>query len=195
MYQPPICKNDRCSKLVPPGKNPGKPRLFCEPACARRYHARAYYQRGQGKAGAGLIFVNELGQAQVNRRIALTAKAADQRWKMHLALCEFSGGRCTAISDPYGRKRLCLIAAVLGDDWTQLKDVEEGKPVKRHSTTQDGRWLADLSEAEKTGVEKKVEALLSPEVKAAAIAAGAWRGEEQQDEALARYNEGLPLSQ
>jgi hypothetical protein len=154
-----------------------------------------YYQRGQGKAGGGLVFINDLGQAQVNRRIALTAKAADQRWKMHLALCEFSGGRCTAISDPYGRKRLCLIAAVLGDDWTQLKDAEEGKPVKRHSTTVDGRWLVDLSAAEREGISAKVTMALSPEVREAAIAAGAWRGEEQQDEALARYNEGLPLSQ
>ena len=195
MYQTPLCKNDKCSKLVPPSKNPGLKRLFCEPACARRYHARAYYQRGQGKAGAGLVFVNDKGQAQVSRRMSTVAKAAESRLKMHLAMCDLHKGRCPAISDPYGRKRLCIVAAVLGDDWTQLKDTEEGKPVKRHATTQDGRWLVDLSPEERAGVETK-EAVpsITEEARQAALTAGAGTVEATEDEALARYNEGLPLS-
>lgn len=195
MYQAPLCKNDRCSKLVPPSKNPGLKKLFCTPACARRYHARAYYQRGQGRGDGRLVFVNDKGQAQVNRRMSVAARAADMRLKSHLANCELHGGRCAAISDPYGRKKLCIIAAVLGDDWTQLKDAEEGKPVKRHSTTQDGRWLDDLSPEERAGVDAKAAPeTLSEDQRKNALAAGAARIEEAQDDALARYNEGLPLS-
>lgn len=198
MYQAPICKNDRCSNLVPPSKNPGKERLFCSNRCARRYHARLSYQREAGKEGGGLVFVNERGQAQVNRRISLTSKAAEQRYKSHLAACALHGGPCPGRSDPYGRKKLCLVAATFADDWTQLKDAEEGKPVRRFSTTVDGKWLADLAPEEREAMEARsgaTETYLTPEARKLALEAGAGTASvESADDALTRYNEGLPLS-
>lgn len=198
MYQPPLCKNDRCSKLVPPSKNAGVPKLFCEPRCARRFHSRQQYSRDTGAAGSGMLFVNSLGQAQVNRRISLTSKAADARLRTHLTFCGLTGGPCPSRTDPYGRQRQCLVGAVLSDDWSQLKDTEEGKPVRRYATSQDGRWLVDLSTVEKEKAEspvKPTEYILSPEEREEAYLSGALRRPEGLiDEALARYNEGLPMS-
>jgi len=197
MFQPPICKNDKCSKLVPPSKNPGKERLFCTTRCARQFHARRQYQK---ETAAAPVFVNDLGQAQVNRRMSRTSKAADQRYKAHLVHCFFHRGPCPARSDPYGRKRLCLVAATFIDDWTQLMDAEEGKVGKRYATTVDGRWIADLTEAEMAAIDRQTggDGYMTEDVRQAALAAGAGTVEVGLNgtdaAALARYNEGLPLS-
>lgn len=196
-YQAPICKNDRCSNLVGPSKNPGKDKVFCSARCSRRYHARLAYQREAGKEGGGLVFVNALGQAQVNRRISLTAKAAEQRYKSHLDACALHGGPCPARSDPYGRQKRCIVAATFADDWSQLKDAEEGRPVKRFSTTVDGRWFDDLSSEEREAIAKRAgtaDTYMTPEARKMALEAGAGSREQQEDSALARYNEGLPFA-
>lgn len=197
MFQAPICKNDRCSMLVPPSKNPGRPRDFCSDKCRRRYNARLQYQREAGKEGGGLVFVNALGLAQVNRRISVTAKAAEQRYKSHLLACALHGGPCPARVDPYGRKKLCIVAAVFADDWSQLKDAEEGKPVRRYATTQDGMWTSDVSPEHRKLLEERGAAstFMTPEAREAALAAGAGQAQETDDGGkLAKYNEGLPLS-
>jgi len=79
-----------------------------------------------------------------------------------------------------------------------LKDTEEGKPVKRYATSQDGRWLCDMTEIEQKAAEQRVETkeyfLNKTEREAAFVSGAAKRPEGIQDEALARYNAGLPLS-
>lgn len=196
MYQPPICKNDRCSNLVPPSKNPGVKRLFCSARCARRYHSRLTYSRERGTSGEGMTFVNEQGQAQVKRTMALTSKVAQLRWKNHLNACSLHGGYCPGRNDVYGRKKLCIIAAVLSDDETQLYEAEHGRPVKRNATTVDGRWLDDLSAAERAGMDARAATpfYISDEERQKMFDAGAGRREEYSypDEATREANEGLP---
>jgi len=201
MYQTPICKNDRCSALVSPSKNSGVKKVFCSTRCARRYHSRLQYEREAGPGGQ-LVFVNTCGEAQVSRRLSPTSKAARQRLELHLKACALHKGPCPAIGDPYGRRKLCLIAAVFGDDWGQLRDSEEGKPVKRHSTTRDGRWLDDLTTEERTAETENVPKWeISEEQRQTALLAGAakvtdpWNGRDDvQAEVLRKVNEGLPFS-
>jgi len=127
-----------------------------------------------------MLFVNSVGQAQVNRRIPPTSKAAESRRLAHLAFCGLTGGPCPSRADPYGRKRECLVGATLADDWSQLKDTEEGKPVRRYATSQDGRWLVDLSEREvsASAAEPDREYTLTEEEREAAYASGALKRPE-----------------
>lgn len=140
-----LCKNNRCSAVVPPSKNPGRPRVFCTNRCARRYHARMAYQREAGGRGDGMMFVNDFGHPQVKRVMPQSAKLAKQRFTEHLHDCAVSttGGLCPAYYDPYDKKALCLIHAVLNEDWEQLMKAESGLSFERKVTSADGRWLTD----------------------------------------------------
>lgn len=40
-----LCKNPRCTRIVPPSRNKGRERLFCSMRCQRRYHSLQYYYR------------------------------------------------------------------------------------------------------------------------------------------------------
>lgn len=140
-----ICKNDRCGRVVPPSRNPGRPRLFCSTMCARRYHARMAYQRERGTRGDGMLYVNDYGHAQIHRQLPTGASLAKKRLVEHNQNCAVSktGGLCPAYYDVYDKKRLCLIHAVFNEDWSQMMAAEDGLPFKRTVTTEDGRWMED----------------------------------------------------
>jgi hypothetical protein len=108
--------------------------------CERAYHRTAYVQREQGKNGT-LAVVD--GVPIVRRIMSATARDAESRYKGHLRDCAASGGAgCLArIIDPYDRRRICLIRAVLREDWDQLRRADRGMPFKREVTTADGRWI------------------------------------------------------
>lgn len=172
MYQAPLCKNDRCSKLVPPSKNPGVARQFCEPRCRRRYYARKQYEQLSGSGAQGMVLHD--GVAWFNRTISVSAKKARIRLDQHNADCPFStsGGACPARWDTYNRKKLCLIRAVLDEDWGQLMAAEAGRGFERELTTVDGRWVSDTPTSDLVQ-EARGKFTMTEEEKAAFIEAGA----------------------
>lgn len=148
-----MCKNDRCTNIVGPSLNPGVKKLYCHPACARRHHSRMAYQKEAGGTGAGMLLVDAGMRAQVNRRLPVSVKAAEARFKMHnddCAIAKRRGGdaNCPARFDPYDKKKQCLIHAVFNDDWAQMMAAEDGRPAVRGMTTLDGHWLSDVSNPE-----------------------------------------------
>lgn len=173
MYQPPLCKNDQCGALVPPSRNPGIVRKFCSARCRRRYHSRLSYAREFGSGAQGGIQLHD-GIAWFNRVIARNAMAGRKRLEEHNADCPFSktgDGACPAEFDPYDKKRLCLIHAVLNEDWSQLMAAEDSLPFERKLTTVDGHWLTDMPDGGKV-VGRTV---LTPAERDALIDAGAAR--------------------
>ena len=153
-----ICKNDACHQVVPASKNSGRPRLFCEEVCRKRYNASLYYRRQtSGKVFKGLRSVTDDGYPQVNRQKSLDAKAAEKRVKEHGENCGGSGKYCQAkLHDAYNTKKLCLVRAVFTDDWLQLMYGEEGKEHPREMTTEDGMWIDDYEALMKArGVEEE----------------------------------------
>lgn len=141
-----ICKNDKCFRVVPPSKNKGVPRLFCEERCRNRYNARLNYQRQtKGASFLGLRNVTNDGYPKVNRKISPDAKVAERRVKEHGDNCTGPGKMCEAkLHDAYNTKKLCLIRAVFTDDWLELMYGEEGKVKEREMTTPDGMWKDDF---------------------------------------------------
>ena len=143
-----ICKNDQCSNIIPPSKNQGRPREFCEERCRNKYNARLYYQRQtKGSDFTGLRTVTRQGYPRVNRKPAPDAKAAERRVKEHGENCTAPGVWCQArIHDAYNTKKLCLVRAVFTDDWTKLMyaDTEPDRP--RDMTTEEGMWIDDHKE-------------------------------------------------
>lgn len=171
MFQPPLCKNDRCGALVPPSKNPGVQRKFCSNRCRLRYHARMQYAREMGYGGSVILHD---GIGWFNRIIARSAKTARKRLEEHNNDCPFSknhDGLCPAMFDPYDRKKLCLIHAVLNEDWSQLMAAEEGQGFDRTITSRDGHWMHDV-EGRSAGKEVIGHPVLSDEERDAMIAAG-----------------------
>lgn len=196
-----ICKNDRCHNIVPPRRDGqrGRPREYCTTRCQRRHHARLAYQREQS-AGSGQLFINDFGRAQISRSMPRSAAAAEKRYKEHLAYCPIHERPCPAVADPYGRKRICLIAAVFVEDWMQLRDAERGRPLRpRVSTTRDGSWMADLTpEERKAELERSAApippATVDPKMRESAFQFGGARRPDSPyaSEEIARLNEGLP---
>ena len=155
-----LCANDRCTNLVPPSKNPGIERIFCDPICARRYHQRLYSARNA--YGVGSLERNrETGeQVQFNRRRPDTLAKAETRYHAHIQRPEPDGepvcpnatdetrGRCPAhiLGDYYSQKRLCLIYAVLVEDMKEQAAKSRGEFYYRQWTTPDGRWKEDFTE-------------------------------------------------
>ncbi len=155
-----LCKNDRCNKIVPPSKNVGRPKLFCERRCAMRYSSRVYSKRERAKAG-GKTYVEEGpdGKAlQVQRVKPKNVAVAEARYKMHIQRpenmleairdrpcpmgTEESGWKCPAqaFQDFYSKERLCLVYAVFVDDWKEATALTEHRPYTRQWTTHDGYW-------------------------------------------------------
>lgn len=176
MYQPPLCAWQKCSSLVPPSKNPGVKRKFCSVKCRRRYNAAKEYARERGSS-FGIVLHD--GIPWFNRIIATSTKQARKRLEEHNNDCVFSktgDGMCPAMFDPYDRKRLCLIHAVLNEDWSQLMAAEESRPYKRVLTTTDGHWLSDRPEG---GVQAVGKISLSATERDALIKAGAAQPESE----------------
>ncbi len=140
-----ICKNDTCPNVIPPSKNSGRPRLFCNEACRKRYNASLYYQRQtSGKTFQGLRSVTEEGYPKVNRKKCMTADSAQKRVKEHGENCTKPGQYCQAkLHDAYNTKKMCLVRAVFTDDWLELMYAEDGKEHPREMTTKDGMWIDD----------------------------------------------------
>jgi len=174
-----VCKNDKCSEIVPPSKNTGREREFCNERCRKRYNQRLHYKRQTTGIGfVGLRSVTGEGYPVVNRRKSLTAKDAEKRVKEHGENCKAPGEWCLArLHDAYNTKKLCLVRAVFTDDWLELMYGEEGKVHEREMTTDEGMWLDDfkaMQEArEKEGtVGLSTEAKEAEEVKAFEAAGG-----------------------
>ena len=140
-----ICKNDKCARVIPPSKNAGRPREFCEEKCRNRYNSRLNYQRQtKGSDFTGLKSVTSDGYPKVNRKPSPNTKAAEKRVKEHGENCIGPGEWCMAkLHDAYNTKKLCLVRAVFTDDWLQLMyaDTEPDRP--RDMTTEDGMWIDD----------------------------------------------------
>jgi len=106
------------------------------------------YEREAGGVGDGMLIVDQNAMAQVSRKMPPNKKVAEARFKSHNRDCALSPiGRdrqCPAFFDAYDRKKLCLIHAVLNDDWWQLDAAEDGRPYERKTTTQDGHWISDM---------------------------------------------------
>lgn len=155
-----LCKNDKCNKIVPPSKNVGRPKLFCEHRCAMRYSSRTYGKRERAKAG-GKTYVEEGpdGKAlQVQRVKPKSVAVAEARYKMHIQRpenllqairdrpcpmgTEESSWKCPAqaFGDYYSKDRLCLVYAVFVDDWKEAMAMAEHRPYTRQWTTHDGYW-------------------------------------------------------
>lgn len=152
-----ICKNDVCYKIVPPSRNSGRARLFCEEACRKRYNAKLTYQRQtSGKIFQGLRAVTEEGYPKVNRKKCTNAANAEKRVKEHGENCAGPGEYCPAkLHDAYNTKKMCLVRAVFTDDWLKLMYAEDGKEHAREMTTEDGMWIDDYNAMlRKQGVEK-----------------------------------------
>lgn len=143
-----LCKNETCVQPVPPSKNPGRPRVFCSYRCKNQYFVRQGYRREKGTTGDGL-YATINGRPTITRIKAPTAKAAEARYKKHLKDCSISTdqyNRCPGRLDPYCTKRLCLIMAVLREDWDELRRAEDGKLWERLLTTSSGQWKEDAGE-------------------------------------------------
>ncbi len=146
MFQITLCKNVYCSQPVPDSLNKGVKRKYCSAQCSNRQAQRDYRARSGGSSGDGAIGVVN-GHPFVRRTMAPTAKAAEKRFKDHLLNCAVGGGGvCPGRIDPYDRRRLCLIRAVLREDWDQLRRAEQGTPWERVVTNENGFWL-DAPEA------------------------------------------------
>ncbi len=149
-----FCKNDRCHKLVPEGKNSGRPKEYCNERCRRKYNARLYYKRAvSGLPQPGLKSTTEFDYPIVTRRIPQTAKEAEKKVKEHGENCGKTGEWCQAkLHDAYNKKKLCLVRAVFTDDWLVLMYEEEGKTHEREMTTKNGMWIDDWkATVEKSG--------------------------------------------
>lgn len=143
-----ICKNDKCAKVIPVGKNTGRPREFCEERCRNRYNSRLNYQRQtKGSNFIGLRSVTDQGYPKVNRKPSPNTKAAEKRVKEHGENCIGSGEWCMAkLHDAYNRKKLCLVRAVFTDDWLQLMYADTEPDREREMTTEDGMWIDDYKD-------------------------------------------------
>ena len=140
-----MCKNDRCTNIVPESKNPGVKRVYCNTRCARRHHARLAYQREVGGDGVGMLVVDENMLPRVNRIFPRSEKLAEARFKAHNSDCVLAHGQdCAARFDVYDRKQLCLLHAVFNEDWGQWMAASQGKPFQRVMTTRDGYWQSDV---------------------------------------------------
>lgn len=149
-----MCKNPKCTNIVPESKNPGVKRIFCTARCARRYHSRLAYQRETGGTGEGMLRVDGNMKPQVFRKMPPSIHAAEARFKAHIDDCAIAARKgsdhsCPARFDVYDRKKLCLIHAVLNEDWAQMMMAEESLPFKRETTTLDGHWRSDVEEVER----------------------------------------------
>ena len=150
-----ICKNDQCYKVIPPSKNEGRPREFCEERCRNRYNARVYYRRQtKGSDFVGLRSVTAEGYPKVNRKPSPNTKAAEKRVKEHGENCTKDGEWCSAkLHDAYNTKKLCLVRAVFTDDWLHLMYADTEPNRERDMTTEDGMWKDDFKKLlEKSGV-------------------------------------------
>lgn len=138
-----LCKNEKCVRQVPKSLNSGVPRLYCSIRCRVAQNARQQYKRERGSDGSGMIQTATTGLNYVSRKMAGSAKAAETRFKSHLIDCllsEDSMKRCPARFDSYDVKKLCLIHAVLREDWDELRRAEAGKHWERERTTATGFW-------------------------------------------------------
>lgn len=146
MFQINLCKNNICSQPVPDSLNKGVERVYCSARCASQQSQRNYRARSSGASGDGAFGIIN-GHPYVRRQIAPSVAAAEKRYKAHLLNCSVAkGGPCPSRTDPYDHHRLCLIHAVVREDWDQLRRAEDGKLWKREKTTENGFWI-DAEEA------------------------------------------------
>lgn len=141
-----MCKNSKCSAIVPPSKKGGKPRKFCSARCNHNFHALAWANRNS-VAGITLapIVTTVLGP-QFRRTKCRKFEDADRRLKEHHRECILNGGSyCLATSDTYGQDRICLIKSVLYEDRIELYRIKYGHEYRdRVVTTEQGRWNPDF---------------------------------------------------
>ena len=174
-----VCKNDKCFEIVPPSKNAGREREFCNERCRKRYNQRLHYRRAtEGIGFVGLRGVTGEGYPVVNRRKPLKAKDAEARVKQHGESCMAPGQWCQAkLHDAYNTKKLCLVRAVFTDDWLELMYAAEGKVHEREMTTEGGMWIDDFKKMQEAREAQGVvglssEAKEAEEVKAFELAGG-----------------------
>lgn len=143
-----MCKNVKCINVVPPSRNSGVPRLYCSIRCRRAQGARDSYNREHANPGVGGLRVLN-GHPYVERTISSTAAAAFTRLKKHIDTCVLNDNqRCRAYNDVYANKKLCIIHAVLAEDWHQLRRAEKGSHYDRIRTTDNGFWIEDSALAD-----------------------------------------------
>ncbi len=130
-----------CNNPVPPSLNPGRKRLYCSAQCKDAVAQRRYRGRNRGTDGEGMV--QELyGQPYCVRTVTPTHQAAENRFKRHLKSCMLSdGGPCKSRVDPYDRRRLCIVHAVLREDWDQARRAAQGRTWKREVTNERGFWI------------------------------------------------------
>lgn len=140
-----ICKNERCVNIVPPSANPGRPKLYCRRKCKDAQGARNAYWKEKG-VGTGLQ-KTYLDLPYVDRYKATTVTAARDKFVKHLTDCPNTTSQffktCPSENDTYDTKRLCLIHAVLREDYYELRDKHENPPFVRKVTSDNGFWIED----------------------------------------------------
>jgi hypothetical protein len=152
-----LCKNDRCSNLIPPSQ-PGKrgpKRKFCSDSCKFRYHDRLRYLRR--RKGAVQVEVGKDNRVRIIREMPRTLREARRRQEKHKEECPL-GNPCPGSSDPSS----CPIYMVLYDDTAFLQAMETYTPslydevikIRRYSTL-DGRLYAYLTSEELAAEHKR----------------------------------------
>ena len=147
-----MCKNDRCTNMVAPSKNPGVLKLFCNPRCGQRYHARLWSKRNVNSTGWALERDSQGVPERFNRVKPLNSKVAEKRYHGHLEInvCPnvIEGrSRCPGRSNPSSVLTMprCLIYATLVDDMKEQWAKERYEVYTRQWTSNDGEWLVDRS--------------------------------------------------
>ena len=148
VYEIALCKNEKCSQLVPPNKNRGRKREYCSLRCKSAKGARDRYARENGSTNDSAVG-DFYGLAFVRRTKAITEEMAEGRFRKHLVECPLSaGGPCKSRNEPYDQNKLCLIHAVLQEDWAELRRKSKNIPYKRKMTTDNGFWADEVAENE-----------------------------------------------
>ena len=159
-----VCKNPKCPKLVPATRNPGKPRIYCSPACNRIMQQRKYdAKRG---ANSGKLLYDPLNRLYaVVLRLPPTADRAKRTLDKHLEgteercpeASESANFTCPATYNPrsYDEGKwqswnekgvwpgVCLLAAILKDNYRHMYYREGGQSTDREFTAGRGeqyRW-------------------------------------------------------
>lgn len=163
-----ICKCG-CGQLVQRGKNPRK--RFVNHTHYARYHARLYRASHKGETGEspiGHVDLDEVGRPfRLIRPLPMKTEMAFNRYQRHIgskkgedsADCPFGEphlqGRCPFHlnrqfhgSEWWERQHrggkwpgVCLIAAVLQDDYFEWCNKDKGLEYQRKFTTRYGRWI------------------------------------------------------
>lgn len=150
-----LCKNELCREaggypaFVTPLNSGGRPRLFCNPLCANRYHQRKSAKKRRSKSSFVLEKSPSGEQKRFMRTRPTSLEIAKTRYKSHLqkGMCpnatEETGSRCPShiFGDYHSEKKLCIIYAVMVDDMKEQAALLRGERYRRMYTGYGGEWL------------------------------------------------------